>query len=96
MTESQNRPAKTFGPVWTGAGYLEVSVWANTSENRVKHSATFRRRYNANGTWKETQTLFDGDLLSLARLLEQAWEWIIAQQPKREQRSQTDRAEPDR
>jgi elongation factor P hydroxylase len=79
MSEEKNRPVKTLGPVWTGSGYVEVAVWAHAGEERVKHSVTFKRRYNAGGTWKDTQTLFDADLLCLARLLERAWEWIATQ-----------------
>ena len=79
MSEAQKRPAKTFGPVWTGSGTVDVAVWANSTDNRVKYSVTMHRSYNVNGAWKETQTLYDHDLLALARLLERAWEWIVSQ-----------------
>jgi hypothetical protein len=84
MSESQKRPVKSLGPVWTGAGCVEVAVWANSSDNRTKHSVTWRRTYKVDGNWKETQSLFEGDLLPLARLLERAWEWIVTQQPPKE------------
>ena len=84
MADEKRKPAKNFGPVWTGSGYIQVAVWASPGENRVKYSVTFKRSYNAAGTWKETQSLFDGDLLALARLLERAWEWIAAQHGEQE------------
>jgi hypothetical protein len=63
---------------------VEVAVWANAGENRTKHSVTTRRTYKSNDTWKETQSLFEPDLLPLSRLLEQAWAWITAQSGRRE------------
>ena len=82
MADAQKRPVKTLGPVWTGSGFVEVAVWANSSENRVSHSATFRKTYKVDGNWKESQSLFEADLLALARLLERAWEWIVTQHSK--------------
>ena len=79
MADEKKKPVKTLGPVWTGSGFVEVAIWANAGENRVNHSITFKRTYNAGGSWKDTQSLFDVDLLSLARLLERAWEWIVTQ-----------------
>lgn len=87
MTDEKNKPAKKFGPVWTGSGYVQVAVWANAGENRVVHSVTYKRSYKVGGNWRETQKLFEVDLLSVARLLERAWEWIAAQQAKRDDSS---------
>lgn len=82
MGDAQKGPAKKLGPVRTGSGYVEVAIWANANENRVNHSVTFRKTYKADGNWKESQSLFEPDLLTLARLLERAWEWIVTQQPR--------------
>lgn len=79
MGESQKGPVKKLGPVWTGGGYVEAAVWANSNENRVRYSVTTRRTYKTDGNWKESQSLYDSDLLPLARLLERAWEWIATQ-----------------
>lgn len=69
------RPAKTLS-AWTGAGHVQVAVWANESEERVTHSVTCKRRYKQDDEYKDGQTYFSGDLLALAELLRQAWAWI--------------------
>jgi len=87
MAEQQNRPAKTFGPCLDRFGVCGGCRVGEPGRKPGQTLCDLRRTYNAGGNWKETQTLFDADLLSLARLLERAWEWIVTQQPRREQPS---------
>ncbi len=62
-------------------GCLQVVVWRNTStEGRTYYSATPQRSYrDGDDTWRETDSLNADDLLPMAELLREAYEWIRLQ-----------------
>jgi hypothetical protein len=59
-------------------GGLSVAVWENTQDGRVSYSAQFQKRYKdkASGQWKDSQYLFENDLLEAAELFRLAWHKI--------------------
>ena len=58
-------------------GLLNIAVWERvSSEGNAFYNVTFERRYNKDGKWASTQSLGEGDLLSMAELLRQAYQEI--------------------
>jgi len=54
-------------------GLLTASIWGRTTDNGTFYSVTFERRYrDANGDWHSTQGFDKGNLLTLAKLADQA------------------------
>jgi hypothetical protein len=64
-------------------GTLQVVIWRNTSTSgQTYYSATPQRSYKqGDDTWKETDSLNADDLLAMAELLREAYDWI--KMPKR-------------
>lgn len=71
----ENQPVKNFK-----AGYVSVAVWPNTTkeDHRVFHTVTLERSYKdkESGEWRSTPSLRKQDLLSTARLLCQAYDFM--------------------
>ena len=54
-------------------GLLSASIWERTTDKGTFHTVTFERRYrDANGDWHSTQGFDKGNLLTLAKLADQA------------------------
>jgi hypothetical protein len=54
-------------------GLINASIWERATENGKFHSVTFERRYrDGNGEWHSTHSYDTSDLLSLAKLTDQA------------------------
>ena len=54
-------------------GLINASIWERVTENGKFHSVTFERRYrDANGEWHSTHSYDGADLLTLAKLADQA------------------------
>jgi hypothetical protein len=54
-------------------GLINASIWERTTDNGKFHSVTFERRYrDGNGEWHSTHSYDTSDLLSLAKLADQA------------------------
>ena len=81
--EPKKRPVKTFGPVWTGAGRVEVAVWENVTDERTNHTVSCKRRFKVDEEYRDSQYFFPGDVLALAELLREAWAWIAEAQTSR-------------
>jgi hypothetical protein len=61
-------------------GVLQVTIWRNHSDKGNWYSAIPARGYKAgDDAWKETDSLNFDDLLSMAKLLDQAHTWIMQQ-----------------
>ena len=90
MTETAERkkpPVQRFGPVSTGSGRVEVAVWENQGANdKPFYTATVQRSYTTpDSKWHRTQVLMKDDLLTVAQLLTQAWQWICQEHDAREE-----------
>ena len=58
---------------------LQVTIWRNLSDNGTWYSVDPNRSYKkGDDTWKETSSLGFDDLLTMAKLLDQAHDWIVA------------------
>lgn len=72
-TTEKRLPVQSFG-----IGLVRVAVWENKTKNGVMHSVTVSRRYLDGATWKSSSSFSGNDLLSLAKLLDEAHSWITA------------------
>ena len=62
-------------------GVLQVTIWRNHGEKGPWYSVTPSRSYKqGDETWRETDSLGFDDLLTMAKLFDQAHTWIIDQQ----------------
>jgi len=54
-------------------GLLSASIWERTTDKGTFHTVTFERRYrDAKGEWHGTQSFDKSNLLTLAKLADQA------------------------
>jgi hypothetical protein len=59
-------------------GLINASIWARVTENGTFHSVTFERRYrDGQGNWHSTHSYDASDLLTLAKLADQAHSKIV-------------------
>jgi hypothetical protein len=58
-------------------GPVRAAIWANETEAGTRHSVTLQRLYkDAEGRWKNTDSLDRNDLLVAAKVLDLAHSWI--------------------
>ena len=57
-------------------GMIRAAVWANPTEQGVRHSVTFERRYRDGEVWKSTHSYGRDDLPALAKVADEAHIWI--------------------
>lgn len=61
-------------------GNLQVTIWRNTGENGAWYSVIPSRSYkNGDDAWKDSDSLRFDDLLTMAKLLDQAHSYIANQ-----------------
>lgn len=72
--ESGNRPAHEIR-----LGRIKAAIWANNTENGLRHNVTFARLYKDGNAWKDSDSFGRDDLLLLAKLADQAHTWVCAQ-----------------
>ena len=60
-------------------GSIKAAIWANETENGVRHNVTVSRIYRDAEEWKSTDSFGRDDLLVLAKVVDQAHSWICAQ-----------------
>ena len=59
-------------------GLINASIWERSTENGKFHSVTFERRYrDGQGNWHSTHSYDASDLLTLAKLVDQAHSKIV-------------------
>jgi hypothetical protein len=58
-------------------GTLQVTIWRNSGEKGNWYSVIPSRSYKKGDDWKQTESLTFDDLLSMAKLLNQAHSWIV-------------------
>jgi hypothetical protein len=58
-------------------GAVRAAIWQRETESGVRHSVTLERLYkDAEGRWKNTESLDRNDLLVAAKVLDLAHSWI--------------------
>jgi hypothetical protein len=73
-------------------GSLTVTIWRNPTENGTFYNVVPSRSYKQEDTWKQSENLGFDDLLTMAKLLDEAHTWI-AQQLKADAKSRKNAAD---
>jgi hypothetical protein len=58
-------------------GSVRAAIWANQTQNGIRHSVTLSRSYKADTGWKKTNTYGRDDLPALEKVAELAQVWIF-------------------
>ncbi len=70
--QTKNKPEETIRD-----GSLKAVIWKNSSEKGTRFSVELVRGYKvADGNWKDTHYLSNGEILKGSRLLEKAYDRI--------------------
>ena len=78
-TQTATQPTRARPVHEVRLGAIRASIWANETENGIRHNVTFDRTYRDGETWKSTTSFGRDDLLVLAKAADQAHTWIISQ-----------------
>ena len=60
-------------------GRLKAAIWANETEQGVRHNVTVCRLYRDGDQWRTTESFGRDDLLLLGKVLDRAHSWILDQ-----------------
>lgn len=72
-TLSTNKPIQTLRD-----GSLKASIWGNRNENGVRYSVDLVRSYTDEaGSWHDSRSFSNGELLRGARLLQLAYDRVL-------------------
>jgi hypothetical protein len=74
-TTSKSKPAKKFYDL---DGRISVSIWKKQTADGTFYNVEPNRRYEKDDQWKDANSYPPRDALALARLMEQAYEWVCA------------------
>lgn len=53
-------------------GRIKAAIWANPTENGVRHNVTFSRLYKEGDEWRDTDSFGRDDLLLLVKVADRA------------------------
>ena len=57
-------------------GSVKAAIWKNDSEKGIRYNATFERLFKEGDQWKSSSSFSRDDLLTLAKVADQAHSWI--------------------
>ena len=77
MSKQTNEPKHARPAHEVRIGAIKAAIWANRSEGGVYHTVTFDRRYKDGEEWKTSTSFGRNDLLTLAKLADEAHSWIM-------------------
>ena len=77
MPATANKPAHEIR-----LGAIKATIWANPTDNGIRHSVTVARLYKDGDEWKRTDSFGRDDLPLVAKVSDLAHTWIF-QQPAR-------------
>ena len=77
MAKTNPEPAKARPVHEVRIGLIKAAVWANQTDESVRHNVTFERSYKDGEEWKTTTSFGRDDLLTLAKVADLAHSWII-------------------
>ena len=60
-------------------GTVKATIWRNEIENGVRYNTTFSRIYRDGDHWRNTESFGRDDLLTVAKVADEAHSWIFAQ-----------------
>ena len=59
-------------------GRIRAAIWANETQNGVRHNVTVSRIYKDGDDWKDSTSFGRDDLPLVAKIADQAHSWIYA------------------
>ena len=59
-------------------GAVKAAVWENQTEAGIRHNVTVQRLYKDGDSWKTTESFGRDDLPLLAKVVDQAHDWVYA------------------
>lgn len=69
---------KTARPVHeVRMGRVKAAVWANETDNGVRHNVTISRIYKDGDEWKDSTSFGRDDLPLVAKVVDKAHDWIF-------------------
>jgi hypothetical protein len=79
-TNADERSAAKSKPVHElRLGRVRAAVWANETEQGVRHNVTLSRLYRDGEEWRSSESFGRDDLLVLAKVADLAHTWICEQ-----------------
>ena len=60
-------------------GSIKAAIWANDTQNGVRHNVTLQRLYKDEAEWKSSDSFGRDDLLLVAKVANMAHTWIFEQ-----------------
>ncbi len=57
-------------------GAIKAAIWANDTQNGVRHNVTLQRLYKDEDEWKSSDSFGCDDLLMVAKVANMAHTWI--------------------
>ncbi|MCB9610223.1 MAG: hypothetical protein H6716_26785 [Polyangiaceae bacterium] len=60
-------------------GSIKAAIWANDTQNGVRHNVTLQRLYKDEEEWKSSDSFGRDDLLLVAKVANMAHTWIFEQ-----------------
>jgi hypothetical protein len=79
----QSTPSRNTRPVHEiRRDLIKAAIWANQTEEGIRHNVTFERRYLDGEEWKSTRSFGRDDMLTLAIVAVEARMWIVANTPR--------------
>lgn len=58
-------------------GHVKAAIWANETQNGIRHNVTFARIYRHEEQWKTTESFGRDDLPLLSKVADMAYLWIF-------------------
>lgn len=74
---SQTETKKPVHEIRLGA--IKAAIWANDTQNGVRHNVTLQRLYKDEDEWKSSDSFGRDDLLMVAKVANLAHTWIFEQ-----------------
>lgn len=62
-------------------GLVRAAIWANRGKDATRYVVTFERRYRHGEEWNTATSFGPEDLLTLAKVADEAHSWITRQGP---------------
>lgn len=79
MSKQTNEPKQSRPVHEVRIGLIKAAIWANLYEDNVRYNVTFERRYKDGEEWKTATSFGRNDLLTLAKVADEAHSWITEQ-----------------
>ena len=78
MSKSKSKNAKPVHEIRIGR--IKAAIWANETENGIRHNVTLSRLYKPEGEdWQDSTSFGRDDLLLVAKVADRVHSWIFEQ-----------------